>query len=132
MRQIDIIQPLVSFFLHGLDAAISITKLTFSSSILSRKERFHNWRPPLREEGDAGWRNPHKRTAAQAYRLDQSAIVRVLPNRQPWTRCTPCVHRVLIAPFPACDPLEEIEDQGFHYVSHNFTAMVPVLSIYPA
>lgn len=45
--------------------------------------------------------------------LDQAEIVGILPDRQPWTGCSPGFHHLLVASVSVCQPRQQIEDQAF-------------------
>ena len=49
----------------------------------------------------------------------KATVVGVLPYRQTWTRCAPCVEYLGVRTGVGADPFEEIEDQGVNRVEHR-------------
>ena len=46
---------------------------------------------------------------------DESAIVGILPNREPGAGSAPSLHHFFVRPLAVCEPLKKIEDQSFDY-----------------
>lgn len=72
-------------------------------------------RPLFLEQGDASRRQANQRIRMS---LQQSAIIRILPDREPRAGCAPRVHRFLVGAFLASHPLQKIEDQTLNGIAH--------------
>src|ERR1700722_19382669 len=72
------------------------------------------------EQCHAGRSDSNDDVAVHVPLRDQPAIVRLLPDRELWTRRAPRVHHFVVAPLAVCHPLEEIEHQRFDCIEHRF------------
>jgi hypothetical protein len=91
----------------------------------NRWQRLMQWQSPaLLKQRSSRRGNLDDRMSIRAYPRDESAFVRLLPDREPRTRSAPGFHHLGISPLLAGDVLQEIEDQGIHGVGHGWIRLV--------
>jgi hypothetical protein len=71
------------------------------------------------EKSEAGQGHPNDQAAIRGLRLNKTAIVGIFPDRKPWARCPPGVHRFLIRAFLPSDPLQQVQNQILNGVGHG-------------
>src|SRR5262245_36370058 len=57
--------------------------------------------------------------------LDETAVVGVLPDGQPWARRSPRLHHLGIGTRRDTHPLEQVQDQGVDNISHSSRGFYP-------
>ena len=73
-------------------------------------------RRALAEQGQSSRGGPDDRAPVYHFPRDQPSFVRILPHRKPGAGCAPGIHHFFIRSFAYRQPLEKIENQGFHCV----------------